>query len=825
LHWKQKGYHLAMQSIMLINYLKITFRNLARNKTFSIINIFGLAAGLATCLLIMLYIKDESEFDKHHKDGDRIFRIASASSNGESWAAAPAPLAFTLKNDLPEVEEVSRLFTFPDIETMTLKVKQASQTIQFIERNGYYVDSTYFRVLTYDFKYGNAHTALNQPNSIVISGQIAGRFFGRENPLGRTMVVVTPFGEMNYTVNGVFDNTKHKTHIPANYFLSMRNSDMFNFVQRQTGWASNNVFYTYVKFKPGVLQSVFEKKLNPWFQSHAGEQLKAAGFGKTLFLQPLKDIYLHSAVGFEFHTKGNITYLYILGSIAAFILLIACINFMNLSTARSERRAKEVGVRKVMGAVKHSLVYQFLGESVIMCVIAMGISLLLAGILLPYFNSLTQKNLQPFDQPYLLLWIGLLTLATGLLAGLYPAFYLSSFKPVSVLKGKIINHFSAAAIRKGLVVFQFTISICLIFGAIVIWQQLSYLKNQNLGFNKERQLVLPLTLGFNNSEANYVALKSELVKLPQVKAVSSASAYPGIPNLNDMLFFAEGKTVRDFVDIHLASVQHDYIPTLGLELKYGRNFSSDIRVDSQNIILNETAVKQLGYDPATAVGKKIYFKFAAFNGFFNITGIVKDFHYESLHTGIKPYGFTTAFFGNRFGYLIANLKTGDYANTLARVETIWKKAIPNAPFNYSFVDQDFQRNYENDQLTSRIVLTFTVITILIACLGLFGLAAFSAEQRTREIGIRKVLGASVANITRLLSKDFLRLVVIALLIASPLSWYVMNQWLQNFAYKVDVSWWMFVAAGFVAIFIALATVSFQSIKAALANPVKSLRPD
>lgn len=810
---------------MLINYLKITFRNLARNKTFSFINIFGLAAGLATCLLIMLYIQDESGYDKHHKDVDQVYRIASTSSNGESWAAAPAPMAFALKNDMPEVVEITRLFTFPDIQVLTLKVKTATQTIQFIEREGYYVDSTFFKVLTYDFKYGNGNTALNQPNSIVISAPIASKFFGNENPVGRTMIVVTPFGEMNYTVNGVFDNTKYKSHIQANYFMSMRNNDMGNFVQNQTSWVSNNIFYTYFKTKPGVQQSAFAKKLDSWYQGRAGEQLKAAGFGKTFWLEPLKDIYLRSTIKNVFHQKGNITSLYILGSIAAFILLIACINFMNLSTARSEKRAKEVGVRKVMGAVKQSLIYQFLGESVIMCVIAMGISLLLVSLLLPFFNYLTQKDLQPFDQPVLLLWIGALTLATGLLAGLYPAFYLSAFKPVSVLKGKIINNFSATTIRKGLVVFQFTISICLIFGAIVIWEQLGFLKKQNLGFNKEHQLVLPLTLGFKNTETNYTALKNELTKMPQVRAVSSASAYPGIPNLNDLLFYAEGKSVQDFVDIHLAAIEHDYVSTLGLELQYGRTFSSDIRADSQSIILNMSAVKQLGYDPATAIGKKINYDFARFKGYFNIVGIVKDFNYESLHTEIKPYGFTTTFFGNRFGYLIANLKTDDYAATLAGIEKIWKKTIPDAPFNYSFLDQDFQNHYEKDRLTSRIVLTFTVITILIACLGLFGLAAFSAEQRTREIGIRKVLGASVTNITRLLSKDFLKLVVIALVIASPLSWFIMNKWLQNFAYKTDITWWMFAAAGFVAVIIALATVSFQSIKAAVANPIKSLRPD
>jgi putative ABC transport system permease protein len=811
---------------MFSNYLKITFRNLARNKTFSFINIFGLAAGLATCLLIMLYIKDEASYDQHHINGDRVYRVAFMSgANKETWAAAPAPLAWALKNDLPEVEEVTRLLTLPEIQVMTLKVNQPSKSIQFIERNGYYVDSTFFRVFTYDFIHGNPASALSQPNSIVISGQIANKFFGKENPIGRTMVVVTPFGEMNYTVNGVFDNTRNKSHIPANYLLSMRNRDMGTWVDVANSWASNNIFHTYARVKEGTERTAFEKKLTPWFDHHAGD-LKAAGINKALFLQPLRDIYLRSNIGNEIAANGNITYLYILGSIAAFILLIACINFMNLSTARSERRAKEVGVRKVMGVRKSELVYQFLGESLIMCIIAMMLALVLVSLFLPYFNTLTQKNLQPFDQPDMLIWIGVLTLVTGLLAGLYPAFYLSAFRPVAVLKGKIINHFSAIAIRKGLVVFQFTVSICLIFGAIVIWQQLNYLGKQQLGFNKNQQLILPLTLGFNSTESNYTALKNEMMKMPQVRSVTGATSYPGATSLlNDMLFYAEGKTARDIVDIHLSAVQHDYIETLGFKLLHGRTFSADFRADSNCIILNETAIKNLGYDPATAVGKKIYYDFASFHGHVKIIGVMKDFHFESLHSGIKPYGFTSFEFGNRYNYLVANLKTNNYSTVLADVEKIWKKVLPQSPFNYSFLDQDFQHNYEKDQLTSSVVLNFTVITILIACLGLFGLAAFSAEQRTREIGIRKVLGASVANVAALLSKDFIRLVLIAIVIASPLAWYVMNQWLQNFAYKVEIGWWMFAATGGLAIFIALATVSFQAIKSALANPVKSLRPD
>ncbi len=599
--------HKILIQTMIKNYFKTAFRNLTRNKAFSFINIFGLSVGLATCLLIMLYIFDETSYDKHQKDAARIFRIASVTGKGEMWAAAPAPVAWTLKNDLPEVEQVTRIMTFPEIEKMLLKYENKSESKQFFESNGYYVDSTFFQLFTYDFKYGNSNTALDQPNSIVISEQIAQKFFGEMNPVDKRVKVNTPFGEFSYTVKGVFNNIENKSHLPANFFLSMRNNDMWNWVQNQTNWATNNIFFTYAKLKKGTNPQIFEQKLKSFYQRNSASDLKAAGFSKSLFIQPLTHIYLHSALPNEIAANGNIKYLYILSSIAAFILIIACINFMNLSTARSEKRAKEVGVRKVMGAEKSSLIRQFLGESFLMCIIALALALLLALLLLPAFNNLTQKHLQLFGEPNIILWITALTLFSGLLAGLYPAFYLSAFKPVSVLKGKIVNSFSATAIRKVLVVFQFTVSICLVLAAIVILQQLSFLKKQALGFNKNQQIILPLK--FNNTESNYTALKNELTKNPQIKKITSGSTYPGIPNINDMLFYADGKTINDVVDERLAAVENDYIETLGFKLLQGRSFSKEFTSDSAAIILNEAAVEELGYNTATAVGKRIQFDF------------------------------------------------------------------------------------------------------------------------------------------------------------------------------------------------------------------------
>jgi putative ABC transport system permease protein len=805
---------------MFKNYFKIAFRNLIRNKAFTFINIFGLAVGLATCLLILLYIFDETSYDKHHKDAERIFRIAST-GKGEPWAAVSAPLAWGLKADMPEVEQVTRLLKFPNLDKILLRYEYNNASKQFYESNGYYVDSTFFQLFTYHFRYGDPQTALQQPNSLVISEDIADKLFHDENPVGKTVRIGLPFGEFNYTVQGVFDNPENKSHIPARFFLSMRNSDAGGWVAAQTNWATNSIFHTYVKLKKTADPRSFERKLQPFLERRGGDDMRAGGVSKQLFIQPVKDIYLHSDLGNEIAATGNIRYLYILSSIAIFILIIACINFMNLSTARSEKRAKEVGVRKVMGAEKSSLIQQFLGESFLMCLMALVLALIMAWLLLPFFNKLAEKQLQAFHDPRLIIWIIVLTLITGLISGLYPAFYLSAFKPIAVLKGKIINNFSAVAIRKGLVVFQFMISICLMVGAIVIWQQLKFLKNQHLGFNKNQQIVLPLQS--SSVSQNYTALKNELLNNPHVKTVTSCSSYPGIQNATDMLFFEPGKTVHDAVDIHLSTVEQDFFQTLGLELIQGRAFSREFTADSASLVLNEAAVKALGYDAKSAIGKTLYFEWQNGRHSMQIVGVVKDFHYESLHSSIRPFGFATGFFADPHNYVIANLKTTDYTSLLADFEHSWNKINPSTPFVYSFLDQDFQKNYEKDERTSGIVGYFTIIAILIGCLGLFGLSAFSAEQRTREIGIRKVLGASVINVAALLSRDFVRLVLLALLIATPLAWFGMHKWLQGFAYRIGISWWIFLLAGCIAIMIALVTVSFQAIKAALANPLKNLR--
>jgi putative ABC transport system permease protein len=812
---------------MLRNYFKIAYRNLTRNKAFSFINILGLAVGLATCILMISYIFSELGYDRHNKNADRIFRIAYKSDkkitlNDKSWASTAAPIAWGLKSDMPEVEQSARLLKFPSLDKMLLKYEHGKEHKLFYETNGYYVDSTFFQIFTYDFIYGNSSTALNEPNSIVISEQIALKMFGSENPINKTITVGLPYGDFNYTVKGVFDASKIKSHIPAHFFLSMRNGDVGTWVENQTNWATNNIFHTYVKLKPGADAGVFEKKLQPFIDRRAGTDLKALGITRQLFIQPLLDIYLHSDLDNEIAPNGNITYLYVLGSIALFVLLIACINFMNLSTARSLKRAKEVGVRKVLGAERRSLVYQFLGESTLMSCLALLLAFITASLLLPFFNSLTQKNLTLFDQAQMWLWIAALTIGTGLLSGVYPAFYLSSFKPITILKGKLLNNFSGAAIRKGLVIFQFVISICLILGVIVIQRQLQFMDNQQLGFNKNQQIILPLQSP--GAIKNYDVLKTELLKNPGVKSVTSGSTYPGISSVDDMLFYGEGKSVKDVVDIRLANVENEYFETLGLKLVAGRGFSKEFTGDSNSIVLNETALQELGYPLNSAVGRKLYFDFQGGHNIMQIVGVVKNFNFESLYNSIKPFAFNTIM-GNKHSYVIANVTAKNYAGVLKEMTLSWNRINPGIPFVYSFLDRDFQKNYEKDQRVSGIVGGFTAIAILIACLGLFGLSAFAAEQRIKEIGIRKVLGASVMSIVALLSRDFIRIVIVAILIATPLGWYFMNKWLQGFAYKTPISWWIFALTGFLAIFIALFTVSFQAIRAAVVNQVKSLRSE
>ncbi|WP_229208843.1 ABC transporter permease [Dyadobacter luticola] len=691
---------------------------------------------------------------------------------------------------------------------------------KFYEINGYYVDSTFFQLFDYDFKFGEKKTALNEPNTIILSEEIAGKFFGDADPVNKVIKVMLPFAENSYTVKGVFKETG-KSHIPARMFLSMNNNDIGGWVKRQSNWSTNNIFHTYIKFNKATSAAGFTDKLKGFLERNGGKDF-TTGVNKTLFIQPLRDIYLHSNFGFEIAPNGNVRYLYIFSSIAAFLLVIACINFMNLSTARSEKRAREVGLRKVIGAVRGGLVGQFLGESMMMSVFALVISFVLILLMTPVLNDVTGKTLSLGEHREIYGWLLALTLGTGLISGCYPAFYLSSFTPISVLKGRLQRSLSAVLIRKGLVVFQFTISMVLILGALLIGRQMDYLSSRSLGFSKNQKMVLPLLSG--ESASNYKILKDELANNAEVLSATRASAYPGVENVQDMMFYAEGKTVNQNVDVSTVYVDEDYVKTLGINVLAGRSFAKEFTADTNAVVLNETAVRELGYAIDNAVGRKIYYDFDNKKVTMNIIGVVKDYHSEGLQQEIKPLALSIApIFSSAGSFVVVDLKTSDYKKVLANMEKTWTKINPNSPFEYTFLDQEFQKNYEKEERTAELISYFAFIAIFIACLGLFRLATFTAEQRTKEIGIRKVLGASVLSITQLLSGDFLKLVCISVLIASPLAWWAMDKWLDNFAFKTSISWQIFLAAGSLLIIISLATIGYQTIKAALMNPVRSLK--
>lgn len=818
---------------MFANYLKIAWRNLMKNKTFSFINIFGLAIGLTCCMLIALYIHNELSYDSYHKNISRLYQVGTTFvKNGkpEDHAAnTPAGMGRLMQQEFPEIVQTARLMgTFAEDKTLLQYSAPNGELKSFYETKGYLADSTFFQLLTYDFKEGNPAYALNEPNCVVLSEEIATKLFGNEPALNKVIRISSNTnGDFDFKVTGVFRPQTIPTHIDARFFMSIKGGDMEPYIlARGNDLASNNMFYTYLLLAPGSDPAKLESKFPAFIDKYAGKDLKAMGFYKKQFLTPVRDIHLNSKATRNVTPPGSKTYLYILASIAVFTLLIACINFMNLSTARSSKRSAEVGVRKVLGAEKQSLIRQFLGESLLMALIAFAFALLITQLLLPVFSRVADKNFSfSLGQQTLLLGgFFVLAILTGLLAGSYPAFYLSSFKPVKVLKGKFTNSLAAVSLRKGLVVFQFFISVVLIVASVVIYNQMHYMRTTDLGFNKEQQIVIPLRS--NRAKEIFPSLENELSRNPRIISTGGSLYYPGIFNPSDMPMYKEGNSMNESRRIFMNWVDDSFLQTLDIKPLKGRFFSKEFPADTSfRVILNETAIKQLGFASADdALGKFALVDWQGETYRFEIIGITKDFHFQDFHLPIEPYGFQL---NNvpQFNYMIAHAKEGDMQATLKSIEDTWRKLNPNEPFDYSFLDSDFQKNYRAENRLASIVSYFTIIAILISCLGLFGLAAFSAEQRTKEIGVRKVLGASIPSIIALLSKDFLKLVAIAVVIASPVAWYVMNKWLQDFEYRIDIGWGVFAITTVTALCIALLTIGFQAMRAALSNPVESLRTE
>lgn len=817
---------------MINKYFKVAWRNMMKNKVFSFINIFGLSIGLTCCLLISLYLVHEFSYDSAHPDSKELYQVGTVfTSNGEEHAGAntPAPMAKMLKQEYPEIEETVRLIgLFGEDKTLLTYSANNSTQSAFYETKGYIADPAFFRFFKYDFKEGNAATALNEPNSVVINEEIAKKIFGDQSAINKIIHVSSGTnGEADMTVTGVFKTGKTPSHIDGRFFVAFQGGEIDRYASRQTGLAFNNMFFTYLRLKKGTDPKKLESKLPAFIEKYAGNDLRAAGFAKKQFLTAVEDIHLRSKTTENVTAPGSLTYLYILGSIAAFALIIACINFMNLSTARSSKRSAEVGVRKVLGADKKNLVWQFLRESLLMSLLAFFIAFGLAKLALPAFASASGKelSLSLTEHGWIIAGFFVLSLITGLLAGLYPALYLSSFKPVKILKNKFSSSFATISLRKGLVVFQFMISAVLIISSVIISNQMQFMRSKDLGFAKEQELIIPLRS--ENAKSSYTRMKTALTKLNDVSAVGASLYYPGIFNPMDRGLYKEGKSMKDAQITKLNIVDESFIQTLDIKAKSGRLFSAQFPADTINgIVLNEEAVRKLGFASAeAAVGRSVFFDWEGRANPLTVVGVVKDFHFEDLQQPISPYGFQLNSNSNDYGYMVLHAKNTDLKKLVAEVGQVWKQANPNEPFDYHFLDDSFQKNYIAQDRLAAIVKYFTIIAILISCLGLFGLATFSAEQRIKEIGVRKVLGASVTGIVTLLSKDFLLLVGIAMVIASPIAWYVMHRWLQDFAYRINIQWWVFIVATMIAMAIALITVSFQAIKAAVSNPIKSLRTE
>lgn len=804
---------------MIKNYIKIAFRNIARQKFFALLNVTGLAIGIVCCLLILAYVNEEFGYDDFHPNKEDIYRIAldrKFPDNAFVYARTPMPMGQAMVNDLPSVQSYTRIYAA--FNELTFQVEDT----YFDERNVMAVDSTFFDFFQVEFKEGDRATALDMPNSMIITEAMAIKYFGNEPAIGKQLTIQN-VGEM--LVRGVVKPMPVNSHFHFDFLFSL--SSMPN-LYRNDFWGSY-IAHTYIKLEPGAdpksieasMRDITKTYMEPQVQNILRidwEQYEAAGNDHNYFLQPLESIHLNSNFQWEIEPNGNKTVVYLFLAISVFILLIACINFINLTTARAANRAREVGMRKVLGALKNQLIGQFLVESIIMCLVATILATVLATLILPFFNELAGKSFQTETLLTLEVVVGLVVFSIGLgvLAGLYPAFVLSAYKPVTVLKGRASSGAKNSWLRNTLVILQFGISIILVIGTLVIYQQIEYMNSKPLGFDKE-QLVIIERAGMLRQEAE--TFKNTLLENPNVSTVSGANTFPGRQISGGTFMDVQGNASDRYLIPNLRG-DYDLIETMGLEVVAGRAFDEQIVTDTTAIIINEAAARIFGWvDP---IGKQLQ----PINGpIYNVIGIVKDFHFESLHQDIGPLALFASDIQRGAGIMVAKISSENVAATLKSIENTWDTFIQQRPVQFTFVDQEFGVLYEAEIRSGKLFSAFATLAIVIACLGAFGLAAFLASQRKKEIGIRKVLGASVTSIVGLLSNEFVKLILIANVVAWPIAYFLMQEWLSNFAYAVGVNLWYFALATVVSVLIALLTVSFHSIRAALNNPSETLHAE
>jgi putative ABC transport system permease protein len=811
---------------MIKNYFKIAWRNLLKYKFISFINLFGLTVGLTCCLLITTYILNEISYDKYNKNAENIYRVTRSFSNAEgvvslNLSTVSPPFGYYFPTDFPEIKKMTRL-----LNSGTTLLKYEEKIIN--EPDVYFADENLFDVFSLDAVKGDPNTALKDPFSVMMTEETAKKYFGNEDPINK---VLRANNQFDVKVTGIYKPFPANSHMHPGMLVSfntLKDAAVYGAENLRTNWG-NNSFFTYVLLP----QNYDPKKMIAQFPAFMDKHMDHADYNgnlpskfNKLGLQKLTDIHLYSHTDYEAEANGDISRVYIFSAIALFTLLIACINYMNLSSARSALRAKEIGIRKVIGARRKELIYQFLSESVIISWAAILMAVICLYFSLPWLNKISgqQLSLSILLKWQVLLPVFLTPFIIGFVSGIYPALFMSSFQPVKTLKGLFKVGQSSISFRKVLVVTQFAISIVLIITTIVVFQQLKYMQQTSLGYDKEHLVTIPYT---NSINPKYEAFRNELIQNPGIKNVARSSRIP-----TGRLLDAMGASVMVgdslapvTANIKYVAADYDFIPTYGVHVVAGRNFSREYGVDTANFILNEAAVKAIGWKSTReAIGKD--FKYASIKG--HVIGVIGDFHFESLHQKIVPIVLinpATTPTDSYFNALSIKVNGKNISGTMVSVENVWKKYLPEIPYQYTFLDERFSSLYESEQRQGTIFTVFACIAIFIACLGLFGLSAFAITQRVKEIGVRKVLGADVGSIVTLLSKDFLILVLIAAIIAFPVAWYAMTHWLEDFAYRINIHWWVFVLSAILAMIVALATVSFQAIKAAVANPVNSLRTE
>ncbi|MBK7872150.1 MAG: ABC transporter permease [Saprospiraceae bacterium] len=787
------------------NYIKIAFRNMAKHRGYTIINLAGLTIGITVCFLLSLWVKDELSYDRFHTNAENIYRgLWKARFGDNEWniPVIPVPVAPTLEREFPEVEATTQFIAGGST------FKKGDEFVR--EQNIVFADNQFFDVYTVKFIAGDPKTVLEAPDAIVLTQESAEKYFPNQNAIGKT--VERNDGKL-FKVTGIVEDFPTQSHFHFGFLAPLKTLPIVE--QRKEQWGSATV-YTYVKLQPGSDANVLNEKFQAYIKKHFADSFTESGNYTSFPLQPMLDIHLKSNLETELETNGNLSYVYLFGIIGFIILLLACINFVNLATARSMTRAREVGVRKVLGSQRVQLIRQFFAESFLYVVIAVVFAGLLANLLLPAFNDFTGKTLTIdfLNSPFVLALLAGFALLVTLLSCSFPAFFLSSFAPISVLKGSVIKIGGKEFLRKGLVVTQFCISTTLIIGTLVVWRQLDFLQNERLGFDKEQVLVINRATALGQ---NYNTFLDQIRALPQVLKASATQNLPG-KGFDSSLFLPEQPANYTETSLSYTFADEQIVEVLELEIVEGRNFSKDLASDSSAFLINETAAKALGWDKP--IGRQLnYGKFIKGP----VIGVIKDFHFESLHHEMKPLIILHSRWNTSL--IAVRLQSNNMNGSIATIQNLWKEFAPTSVFEYTFLDEDYQKLYREEQRMGQVFIAFSILAIFIACLGLFGLSAYIAEQRTKEIGIRKVLGASITDIAAMLSKDFVKLVLLAAIIAFPLAWWGMSKWLEDFAYRTQIEWWMFAVAGVGALGIALITVSFQAIRAAVANPIKSLRSE